>query len=190
MSHTDLTSGNLHHPRPTPARLGSSNVSSSRMTRPSIQYPVTPPATRPSAPAPSRPEVRTNGPVFLNKDPNNLWSYDSNSSPTMTRRSGKSSESAGTSPTYVGEHGVQYADASRSAIKSIPQPAVHRQRSASSPEHLKAYGAYGAQPLGKVDNALVPVVPAGPPVPAGKPRTVRLASGGVHFTPGKPSDWF
>jgi len=188
MSHTDLSS-NLHHPRPTPARLGSSNVSPSGTTRrPSIQYPVTPPATRPSAPAPSRPEVRTNGPVFLNKDPNNLWSYDSNSSPTMTRRSGKSSESAGTSPTYVGEHGVQYADAPRSAIQSTPQPAVLRQRSASSPEHLKTHGAFGAQTLGTADNALVPVVPAGPLVPVSKPRTVRQASGSVHFTPGKSSD--
>lgn len=181
MSHTDLTNA-LHHPRPTVARLGSSNVPTST-SRPSIQYPVTPPATRPSAPVPSRPEVRTNVPLYPNRETNNAWN-DSNSSPTMTRRSGKSSN--GTSPTYMGEYGAQYSDPSRSTIQSIPQPAVLRQRSASSPEHIKGHGAYNMLPdkMIKADNALIPAIPIGPPIPVEKPRALRQASGNVHFTPG------
>lgn len=171
MSQTELV-GTLHHPRPTVARAATSNACGATVTRPSIQYSGTP-VPRPAAPVPSRPEVRTNAPLYSSKETNGLWTHDNASSPAMTRRSGKPSD--GATPTYVGEHVLPYPDGGKGHPQAISQPAILRQRSASGPEHHKANGVYGAQPS----------VNAAKSIPVAKPRTVRQGSSNVHFTPGK-----
>jgi hypothetical protein len=192
MSIVEHTS-NLHHPRPTVARVSTSNNSGSSVIRPGIQYPVTL-VQRPHAPAPSSPDVRiihnhTNGHAYTSGEPN-LWKIQpgiptperyNSTSPTVTRRSARSGSDA-TSPTYVDEHVITYPELNRNLTQAAIQPAVLRQRSASSPEYLKTKGAYGAPPppppasASRVDVASAPAI---------KPRVTRTNTGNVHFTPGK-----
>lgn len=191
MNLVENTSG-LHHPRPTVARAGSSsNPSGSSVVRPGIQYPATP-VQRPHAPAPiSTPDVRaiphntinTNGHAHPQSDMT-PWKNQrvptperfNSTSPTVTRRSGRSGSDATSGPTYVDEHVITYPELNRSMAQVPIQPAVLRQRSASSPpEHLKANGAYGEfAPPKRKDSA-----------PAVKPKVTRNNTGIVHFTPGK-----
>jgi len=179
MSVTEHTT-NLHHPRPTVARVLPSNPSA---VLPSIQYLPTP-VQRPHAPAPKSPDVRvihngsTSGHAFTHGEPN-VWKNQpsiptperhNSTSPTVTRRSARSGSDA-TSPTYVDEHVITYP--------TVP-PAVLRQRSASSPEQTKtgtsAYHGPASSSASRANAATAPVI---------KPRVLKTNSGNVHFTPGK-----
>ncbi|KAG8833765.1 hypothetical protein FRC17_010138 [Serendipita sp. 399] len=173
----------LHHPRPKVARSTSSGAPVSYITRPSIQYPTTPVA-RPPAPAPASPGVSVihsgNGHVYSPTE-SDVWRpqaspdrYES-TSPTLTRRSKKSSDA--TSPTYVEEHIIHYPDLSRNITQPAVKPAVRRLRSASSPEYLKQ-GAYTPTTI-TVPADDRPIAPS-PEVPIKKPRQ---NGGVVHFTP-------
>lgn len=183
MNQVEHTSS-LHHPRPTIARAASSNPSGSSVIRPGIRNPTTP-VQRPQAPAPSSPDVRViahninttnNGHAY---DGVNTWKNQppaipiperyTNTSPTVTRRSGRSSSNA-TSPTYVDEHVITYPEMNRSASQV---PAVLRQRSASSPEHIKNNGAYAGEST----------PPRKDSIPVVKPKVIRSNTGTVHFTP-------
>ncbi|KAG8861651.1 hypothetical protein FRC20_011445, partial [Serendipita sp. 405] len=183
----NASDSSLHHPRPKVARSTSSGISGSYIARPSIQYPTTPVA-RPPGPAPASPGINVvhsgNGHVYTTAEPD-VWRpqaspdrYES-TSPTLTRRSKKSSNA--TSPTYVDEHVFHYPDLSRNTTQPAVKPAVRRLRSASSPEYLKQ-GAYATTIT--VPAADDPAIVAPPPEPAPAPvRKPRPNGGIVHFTP-------
>lgn len=179
----------LHHPRPVPGRgpaiVSRAPTSSTSVvqtiTHPNIQYPVTP-VPRPSAPPPSRPEIRighsANAVPQFAANGQTQWKvqsspdrYRDSPSPPGIRRDGRLSSQN----MNFDEHGSRYPEATRGASHSAVKPSVLRQRSASSPEHLKTYGAY--EPYHQND---VPSVP----VSALSSKSTKTVGGSVHFTPG------
>ncbi|PVF95593.1 hypothetical protein CPB86DRAFT_710824 [Serendipita vermifera] len=166
---------NLHHPRPTMAgRSAASNNTTSNVQRPNIQYPVTL-VPRPSAPAPASPGIVSGGgSSYFNSSNSTLPKRTGSTSPSVNRRKKWSSDSS--TPTYADEHVIQHFDTPDYSPDAI-QPAVLRQRSASSPDHMKSSTMSPISiPRSESPQASAPGI-------VGRAAAPRPANGNVHFTP-------
>jgi hypothetical protein len=170
------STNNLHHPRPTMAgRSASSNNNVSNAPRPTIQYPVAL-VPRPSAPAPASPDIISTGGTFNYHSSTSLAPKRTGStSPSINRRKQWSVDSS--TPTYVDEHVIQHFDTPDFAPR---KPAVLRQRSASTPDNIKA-NTVSPVPVRRSES---PQKESPGNVGRGTVPAPRPANGNVHFTPG------